>query len=136
MSRVSLLAAWLLLLPALGGAADLRITDNSGSKVIVRNASIDYSGALGTAVRESNGIRLLQGDGTVTVKWKDIESLTIARSDDSSKAARLEVDVLLHGGRHVTAALQQPGDAKLRGRTDLGDYSVDLDKVRVIEPLR
>src|SRR5829696_6011252 len=95
MSRVLLLAALLLLFPAMGLAADLKITDTSGSQVIVRNASIDYSGALGAAVRESNGIRLQQGDGTVTVKWKDIESLTVVRPDDSSKPARVEVDVLL-----------------------------------------
>jgi hypothetical protein len=136
MLRMSLLAALLLLLPTVGFAADLKVTDSSGAQVVVRNASIDYSGALGSAVRESNGIRVQQGEGTVTVKWKDITSLSVVRGNDSSKPARLEVDVLLRNGRHVTAVLQRPAESKLRGKTELGDYSLDLDKVRSIEPLR
>jgi hypothetical protein len=136
MSRVSRLAALWLLLPTVALAADLRITDTTGAQVVVRNAAIDYSGALGAAVRETSGIRVQQGDGSVTVKWKDVESLTIVRADDSSKQGRLEADVVLRNGRRVTAVLQRPGDARLRGRTELGDYSLDLEKVRSIEPLR
>jgi hypothetical protein len=134
MSRVSRLAALLIFLPSFCLAADLRITDSTGAQVVVRGASIDYAGALGTAVRESNGIRVQQGDGTVTVKWKDVASVTMVRADDSSKG--LEADVLLRNGRRVRAVLQRPGDARLRGKTDLGDYSLDLDKVRSIETLR
>ena len=136
MSKILRLTAFLVLLPALALAADLRITDSSGAQVTVRNASIDYSGVLGSAVRESNGIRVQQGDATVTVKWKDIQSLTIAAPREASRPSRLDVDVLLRNGRRVAAALSNPADAKLRGRTDLGEYALGLDKVRAIETLR
>jgi|SRR5829696_3337225 len=136
MSRVCLFAALLVLVPVSSVAADLRITDSSGSQVVVRNASIDYNAPLGAAVRESNGIRLQQGDGTVTLKWKDIEALTVVGPNDSSSSGRRDVEVLLRGGRRVAAVLLRATDARLRGTTDLGDYSLDLDKVRSIEPLR
>lgn len=136
MSRIVRLAALLIVVPTICFAADLRITDRTGAQVVVRNATIDYSGALGTAVRLSDGIRVQQGDGTVTVKWKDVESLTVVRRDDGSAPGALDVDVLLRSGRRVTATLQRAGDATLKGKTDLGDYSLDLDKVRSIETLR
>jgi hypothetical protein len=125
------LAAGLLLLPTLAVAADLRVTDSRGTEVVVRNASIDYPAGI-AAVRESNGIRVLQGEGTVTVKWNDVQSLSLRGGD----GARAEIDVVMRDGRHVTAALPKNGDATLRGRTELGDYSIRLDKVRSIEPLR
>lgn len=136
MRRVSLTLVLLALLPTLALAADLRVTDSSGAQVILKNASIDYPGVLGSAVRESNGIRVQQGDATVTVKWKDLQSLRVLGDDSASKPERLDVDVRLRNGRQVTAVLQRPADAKLRGKTDLGDYALDLHKVRSIEPLR
>jgi hypothetical protein len=133
--KVSVAAAMLaLLVPALCRAADLRVADSTGTQVIVRNAAIDYAAGI-AAVRESSGIRVLQGEGTVTVKWADVQSIEVRR-DDSVKPARLEADVLLRNGRHVSAVLQRNGDATLRGRTELGDYAIDLEKVRSIEPLR
>ena len=136
MAMTGVLAALLLLVPAFARAADLRVTDTTGSQVIVKNATLDYPGALGAATRVSEGIRVLQGEGSVTVKWKDMQSLTIGGADGRSKAARLDVDVQLRSGRHVTATLQRPADVKLRGKTELGEYAIDLDKVRSIEPLR
>src|SRR5215216_4803763 len=106
MTRVRWIVALLFLAPAAALAADLRITDTSGTQVIVRNASIDYAAGI-AAVRESNGIRVRQGEGTVTVKWRDIQSLTFVRLDDSAKPERLEFDVLLRNGRHVPAVLQR-----------------------------
>jgi hypothetical protein len=103
--------------------------------VVVRNASIDYAAGI-AAVRVSDGIRVRQGEGTVTLKWRDIQSLTFVRADGSSKPERLEFDVLLRNGRHVPAVVQRAGESTLRGRTDLGEYAIDLEKVRVIEPLR
>jgi hypothetical protein len=135
MSRVASFLV-LLLLPASLAAADLRITDTSGTQVVVKDASIDYPGALGSAVRESSGIRVLQGDATVTVKWKDLQSLQVSGGDSGSKPEHLAVDLRLRNGRQVSAALQRPADAKLRGKTDLGEYALDLHKVRSIEPLR
>jgi hypothetical protein len=125
-----------LLMPAVLAAADLRVTDRSGTQTIVKDASIDYPGALGAALRESKGIRVQQGDATVTVKWKDIASLTIGGDGDASaRGAGTSVEVVLRNGRRVAASLP-PRDATLRGKTELGEYSLDLGKVRAIEPLR
>src|SRR3954447_19340624 len=136
MSRIRLFVALLVLVPAFAHAADLKITDTSGAQLIVKNASLDYPAALGAATRVSDGIRVLQGDGSATVKWKDMQSLIVRDADDRSKPSRLEVDVHLRNGRHVSATLQRPADVKLRGKTELGEYAIDLDKVRSIEPLR
>jgi len=136
MSRIRLFVALLVLVPAFAHAADLKITDTSGAQVIVKNASLDYPAALGAATRVSDGIRVLQGDGSATVKWKDMQSLIVRDADDRSKPSRLEVDVQLRNGRHVSATLQRPADVKLRGKTELGEYATELDKVRTIEPLR
>jgi hypothetical protein len=57
-------------------AADLKIKDSRGTEVSLANASIDYSGFMASD-KETQGIRLLQGDGMVTVKWANIESLTV-----------------------------------------------------------
>jgi hypothetical protein len=42
--------------------------------VVVTGASVDYSGFM-AADKETDGIRVLQGDGQVTVKWADVESI-------------------------------------------------------------
>ena len=116
-------------------AADLKITDSRGTEVLLANASIDYSGFMASDT-ETQGIRLLQGDGMVTVKWADVESLHVVRTDDSARPPRIEVEVILRNGKKAPAALFRQGQMKLRGKTDLGDYSIDLDKVRTITPVR
>jgi hypothetical protein len=124
-----------VLTPALARASDLRVTDTSGTQVIVRNATLDYAAGI-AAVRESDGIRVLQGEGTVTVKWTDIDLVTVLRPGDAGKDDKMTVEVQLRNGRRVTATLTRVHDTKLRGRTELGDYAIDVDKVRSIEPLR
>jgi hypothetical protein len=116
-------------------AADLKVTDSRGTEVVVSGASIDYSGFV-SAEKESDGIRLLQGDGEVTVKWADVESLRVLRRDESVKPPRIEAEVTLRGGKKVPAALLRLGQMKLVGKTDLGTYSIALDKVRAIVPVR
>jgi len=85
---------------------------------------------------ETQGIRLMQGDGTVTVKWADIETLKVIRHDESVKPPRVEMEVVLRNQKKVPAALLRQGRMKLTGRTELGEYSIDLDKVRTITPLK
>jgi hypothetical protein len=135
--RQQVLAFLILLLLTAGGAvaADLKITDSRGTEVVVTGASIDYSGFLASD-RETEGIRVHQGDGTVTVKWTDVESLRVVRRDDSVKPPRVEIEIVLKSGKKVPAALVRQGPMKMLGRTDLGDYSIDLDKVRTIVPVR
>ena len=117
------------------GAADLRITDTRGTEVVVQAAAIDYGGFVSSEL-ETQGIRLMQGDGSVTVKWSDIETLKVTRRDDSVKPPRIEMEVVLKNQKKVPAALLRQGRMKLTGKTELGDYSIDLDKIRAITPVK
>ena len=47
-------------------------------------------------------------------------------------AARLILDIVLKDGKKVTATLVRKGRMKLTGKADLGEYSIDLEKVRKI----
>ena len=75
--RAQVLAFLILFLPAgRAVAADLKITDSRGTEVVLTGASIDYSGFMASD-KETQGIRVLQGDGKVTVKWADVENLKV-----------------------------------------------------------
>ena len=130
-----LLLVALLLVAATASAADLRITDSRGTEVVVQSAAIDYGGFM-AAEMETQGIRLMQGDGSVMVKWADIESLKVTRRDESVKPPRIELEVVLKSQKKLPAALLRQGRMKLTGRTELGEYSIDLDKVRTITPVK
>jgi hypothetical protein len=130
-----LLMTILLLVAARANAADLRITDSRGTEVVVRSAAIDYGGFVASNM-ETEGIRLMQGDGSVMVKWADIETLKVVRRDESVKPPRIELEVVLRNQKKVPAALLRQGRMKLVGKSELGEYSIDLDKVRTITPLR
>jgi hypothetical protein len=119
---------------ATAAAADLKITDTRGTEVVVQSAVIDYGGFMG-GDQETAGIRLLQGEGAVTVKWADIESLRVVRRDESVKPPRIELEVVLKNQKKVPVALARQGRMKLTGKTELGQYSIDLDKVRSITPI-
>jgi hypothetical protein len=110
-------------------AVDLRVTDSAGVEVLVKDISIDYGGLIGND-KELEGLRLTQGDASVTTKWADIESITITGRD--STAARLMVEITLKGGQKRNALLVRKGRMKLVGRSDLGDYTIDLEKVKKI----
>ena len=130
-----LLIAALLLVAARASAADLRITDSRGTEVVVQAAAIDYGGFVASET-VTEGIRLMQGDGAVMVKWTDIETLKVTRRDESVKPPRIELEVVLRTQKKVPAALHRQGRMKLTGRTELGEYSIDLDKVRTITPVK
>jgi hypothetical protein len=72
----------------------------------------------------------------VTLNWTDVESVKVTRRDESVKPPRIEIEISLRSGKKVPAALFRQGQMKLVGRTELGDYSIDLDKVRAIVPVR
>jgi len=127
--------AFLLLGVASAAAADLKIVDTRGTEVTVQSAAIDYGGFLG-ADKETAGIRLLQGEGAVTVKWADIETLRVVRRDESVKPPRIELEIVLKNQKKVPVTLARVGRMKLTGKTELGDYSIDLDKVRAITPIK
>ena len=43
---------------------------------------------------------------------------------------------MLRNQKKVPAALLRQGRMKLTGKSELGDYSIDLDRVRTITPLK
>jgi hypothetical protein len=118
-----------LALAAPAFAADVRVVDSTGVEVLVRDISIDYSGLLGSD-KETEGVRVTQGEAFVTAKWADIQSMTITGRDPA--AARMTLEILLKDGKKVNAALVRKGRMKLTGQADLGEYSIDLEKVRKI----
>ncbi|HTM02247.1 MAG TPA: hypothetical protein VL173_01990 [Vicinamibacterales bacterium] len=127
--------AAVILLPVGAFAADLRITDSRGREVVVSNAIVNY-GSLLTVDEDKDGIRVEQGDGVVRLKWQDVDAIAVTKVDTTAKPARVELDVALKNGKHVPATLFRQGAMKLTGRSDLGDYSVDLDKIRRIAPVK
>jgi hypothetical protein len=114
---------------------DLRVTDSRGTHVVVMQASINYGGMF-SVDRQTDGIRVQQGDGIATLKWADVDSLNVTRVDSTAKPARIELSVRLRNGKRVAAELFRKGDMKLTGRTDLGEYEIDLEKIRTIVPVR
>lgn len=119
----------LLLMAAPAFATDVRVTDSGGSEVLVKEVSIDYGGLLGSD-KETEGVRVSQGEALVTAKWLDIQSIAITGRD--AAASRMTVEIVLKDGKRVPATLLRKGRMKLVGRSDLGDYSIDLEKVRKI----
>jgi hypothetical protein len=62
--------------------------------------------------------------------------LPLSPGDESIKPPRIELEVVLKSQKKVPAALLRQGPMKLTGKTELGEYSIDLDKVRTITPLQ
>ena len=114
---------------------NLLITDSQGTDVVVIGVSIDYGGML-SVDKETRGIRVLQGDGAVLVKWTDVDTLRVTKRNDAVKPPRVELEIVLRNHKRVPAALLRAGKMQLVGRTDLGDYTIDLDKIRRIVPVR
>jgi hypothetical protein len=141
MTRRPTITVRVLVLPMLvfaaatAAATDLKITDSRGTELVVQNAAIDYGGFM-TSDQETGGLRVMQGDGSVTVKWTEIETVKVTRVDSSVKPSRIELEVMLRNQKRVPAALLRQGRMKLIGKTDLGEYSIDLDKVKTITPVK
>jgi len=114
---------------------DLRITDSRGTSVVVTGATIDYGGMLATD-QQSDGIRLLQGDGAVLLKWSNVDTIRVTKVDESESPPRIDLEVVLRDGKRVPATLLRKGRMQLLGKTQLGDYSIGLDKIRMIVPVR
>jgi len=115
--------------PAVPAGPVLRVVDTRGTTVTVRGASIDYGGLFTDA--ESIGIRGELGEGLVTIRWADVETATLV----PKPGAAPQIDVVLRNGQRTSATLIRKGRMLLTGRTDLGDYSIDLEKIRTITPI-
>jgi len=77
-----------------------------------------------------------QGDAVVKLKWSAVDSIAVTKVDTSAKPSRVEVEVVLSGGKNIAATMFRQGAMKLTGRTDLGEYTIDLEKIRKIAPVR
>ena len=119
----------ILLLTGTAYATDARVMDSAGIEVVVKDIVIDYSGLLGSD-KEDDGVRVSQGEALVTAKWSDMHSLTITGRD--AALARMTVEIALKDGKKVAATLIRKGKMKLIGKADLGEYSIDLEKIRKI----
>lgn len=128
-------AAWSVLVAVAAPPTDLRITDSRGTSVVVTGATIDYGGMLATD-QQSDGIRLLQGDGAVLLKWSNVDTIRVTKVDESETPPRIDLEVVLRDGKRVPATLLRKGRMQLLGKTQLGDYSIGLDKIRMIVPVR
>jgi hypothetical protein len=117
-----------------GFAADLKITDTTNTVIVVHEAFIDYGGLVGD--KEADGIRLYQGEAVVTAKWLNIQSITVTGKTNPPDQARIRVDIVPRKGSKISTTLLNKGRMKLSGKTDLGDYAIDLEKIRMIEPLQ
>ena len=122
-----MLLALLVATPAL--AVDLRVMDSAGVEVLVKEINLDYGGLLGTD-KETEGIRVSRGEAFEIAKWGDIDSLTVTGRDATQKL--MTVEIALKSGRKVNATMVRKGRMKLAGRSDLGDYSIDLEKIKKI----
>jgi hypothetical protein len=63
---------------------DLRVTDSRGAHVVVMEATISYGGMF-SIDKQTDGIRVQQGDGVTLLKWVDVDSLSVRRVDSTTK---------------------------------------------------
>lgn len=128
---------WLLLLlvasPAL--ATDLQVTDSQGTVVVVKDAAVDYGSLLASDI-DKDGFRIQQGDAIVRVKWSAVQSVSITKVDSSVRPARVELEVVMLSGTRAPGTLFRKGAMTLTGTAPLGDYTIALEKVRRLAPVR
>jgi hypothetical protein len=124
-----------LLLPSLALATDLQVTDSQGTTVVVKDAVVDYGGMLASDP-DQEGLRIQQGDAIVRLKWADVQSVAITKVDTSAKPARVDLEVVLVSGTRAPATLFRKGAMTLSGTSPLGAYTIPLEKVRRLVPVR
>lgn len=128
---------WLVLLlvasPAL--ATDLQVTDSQGTVVVVKDAAVDYGSLLASDI-DKDGFRIQQGDAIVRVKWSAVQSVSITKVDSSVRPARVELEVVMLSGTRAPGTLFRKGAMTLTGTAPLGDYTIALEKVRRLAPVR
>jgi hypothetical protein len=114
-------------------ATDLKITDTSNTIIVVHDAFIDYGGLMGD--KEADGLRIYQGEAMVTALWANIRSVTLTGKTTSAEP-RPTAEIIPRKGTKINTTLVSKGRMRLSGKTDLGDYAIDLEKIRIIEPLQ
>lgn len=116
-------------------AANLRVTDKSGNVIELNDAEIDYTdySFIYTPDFENSGIRAYQGEGTTTIPWERIKEVTILSKDETTTPYRLKAKISFKKNTNeVDANLVMDSKKGLAGKTALGDFSIDLEKVKTI----
>ena len=131
-SRMKRTLSLLLTFFVLAGSAyatDVRIMDSAGVEILVKDINIDYGGLLGSD-KDTEGIRVTIGDAMVTAKWADIQSITVTGRD--AAAGRIMIEIVLKSGKAQAGQMMRKGRMKIVGQAELGEYSIDLEKVKKI----
>ncbi len=113
-------------------AADLRITDKSENVIQIEKAKIDYTSYsfIYTPDFEYDGIRVHQGEGLVKINWDRIKLLEIFERDTTFKPNRLNGKVVFIDNDSSNVKLVSDSKKGLAGITGLGEFSIDLEKVK------
>lgn len=125
----------LTLLPSAALATDLQVTDSQGTVVVVKDAAVNYGSLLASDI-DKDGLRIQQGDAVVRVKWSAVQSMSITKVDSSVKPPRAELEVVMLDGTRASGTLFRKGAMTLTGTAPLGDYTIALEKVRRLAPVR
>jgi len=72
----------------------------------------------------------------VREKWSAVQSVTITKVDSSVKPARVELEVVMLSGSRAPGMLFRKGATTLTGAAPLGEYTIALEKVRRLAPVR
>ena len=142
MRRMVITLVSILAVAEIGLPADLKVTDRKRNVVEIKNAYVHYGTTRyvvggSTSDNEHQGLRVLQGDATVTVKWPRIKELTITLVPPTSErhkhfASVPQAQIVLNTGETISAQLEL-GD--LKGESALGEFSISLANVQRISPI-
>ena len=71
--------------------------------------------------------------GAAEVERRRHDSVT---TRDAATSPRVDLEVVLRSHKRVPASLLRVGKMQLAGLTELGDYAIDLEKIRRMVPVR
>jgi hypothetical protein len=127
--------------------ASLRVTDNAGAVLLLKNPSVAYPEA--PQSRETSGIRVKQGVAEFTLPWARIQKLTFRTTKRKKKVGRMERDVYtyelaaeLKGAKTISVELVEDfnmaymgggGTGLLFAETDVGEVKIRFCDIKVIE---
>lgn len=116
----------------------LKITDAQGNVItlalIDANTTIDYTsyGFMYRTDNEYGGVRIRQGEGTVAVKWDRLSKIDISKVSEAGGEGKMTTA----SGTAQPVVLIPWSKQGLKGKTELGEFFIALDKVRTIEVVR
>ena len=112
----------------------LTVTDKKGNVVEVREARIDYTSyaMFYTPEFERDGLRVRLGKGALEIPWGRISRVQILGKSTGAAPDSLRSEIALEGGGKREFDLVGDSKEGLFGKTDLGDFSIRLERVQSI----